>query len=104
MHFMMYICVYVYLPTICVYLDFIGYGFVDFESASDAKIAVSSLQSLGILAQFAKVSWSVLEIVHALVSYYLCLNQHNVKNIEIGIKNPFVHQSFHAYLKYKGHL
>lgn len=31
-----------------------GYGFVDFESAADAQMAVSTLQSLGILAQFAK--------------------------------------------------
>ena len=53
---------------------FIGYGFVDFELASDAKIAVSSLQSLGILAQFAKVSWCGLENVHMYVLYHVSLS------------------------------
>ena len=33
----------------------LGYGFVDFENPADAQRAVMSLQSSGVLVQFAKV-------------------------------------------------
>ena len=52
-----YVCTYnTYVQiAIIVWSYSSGYGFVDFESAADAQMAVSTLQSLGILAQFAKV-------------------------------------------------
>jgi len=37
-----------------------GYGFVDFELAEDAERAVAALQSRGIQAQMAKVSFCIL--------------------------------------------
>jgi len=37
----------------------IGYGFVDFELAEDAERAVAALQSRGIQAQMAKVSYCI---------------------------------------------
>ena len=40
--------------TLLFYLC-LGYGFVDFESPLDAMKAVQSLQSSGVMAQFAKV-------------------------------------------------
>ena len=52
------VCVCVYV-CVCVTA---GYGFVDFESPMDATKAVQSLQSIGVLAQFAKVPQVLLNV------------------------------------------
>ena len=71
-----------------------GYGFVDFESPTDAMRAVQCLQTAGVMAQFAKVAnpttaRRVLPVLSSpcrlVVSFSILSLAHNRKRLSISL-------------------